>query len=137
MTRSRARRLLVLLMFAAALRPPAAAQAFTPDWTSLEQYRCPEWFRDAKRFGVSTHMDRFTTKGAALYAIGLDRPKTGSTVVVRSLGERGPAGKIADVSLLGAPGKLDWTQTADGLTVRLPDRAPCDFAFALKIRKAG
>jgi len=78
---------------------------------------------------------RFTTKGAALYAIGLEWPQTGSTVVVTSMGERGPAGKIADVSLLGSPGKLVWTQTADGLTVRLPDRKPCDFAFTLKIRK--
>jgi len=77
---------------------------------------------------------RFTTKGAALYAIGLEWPKTGSTVVVKTMGDGGPAGKIADVSLLGAPGKLVWTQTAAGLTVRLPDNKPCDFAFVLKIK---
>ena len=77
---------------------------------------------------------RFTTKDATLYAIGLDWPKTGSMIVVKSLSESGPAGKIADVSLLGAQEKLSWTQTGDGLAVRLPERKPCDFAFVLKIK---
>jgi len=77
---------------------------------------------------------RFTTKDANLYAIGLDWPKAGSTVIVKAFSDSGPAGKIADVSLLGAQKKLSWTQTGDGLTVRLPDRKPCDFAFGLKIK---
>ncbi|MBS1725762.1 MAG: alpha-L-fucosidase [Armatimonadetes bacterium] len=29
-------------------------QKFTSDWDSLKQYRCPEWFRDAK-FGIWAH----------------------------------------------------------------------------------
>jgi alpha-L-fucosidase len=36
---------------------PAFAQArprFEPNWTSLQQYRCPDWFRDAK-FGIWAH----------------------------------------------------------------------------------
>lgn len=28
-----------------------AAPKFQPSWESLTQYRCPEWFRDAK-FGI-------------------------------------------------------------------------------------
>lgn len=28
--------------------------AFSPTWESLQQYRCPDWFRDAK-FGIYTH----------------------------------------------------------------------------------
>ncbi len=32
----------------------AAAAPFQPNWTSLEQYQCPEWFRDAK-FGIWAH----------------------------------------------------------------------------------
>src|SRR5436853_7680382 len=27
---------------------------FQPSWESLQQYRCPAWFRDAK-FGISAH----------------------------------------------------------------------------------
>jgi alpha-L-fucosidase len=38
------------------LREPIAAGPFTPTWTSLKQYRAPEWFRDAK-FGISAHWD--------------------------------------------------------------------------------
>src|ERR1039457_1265373 len=28
--------------------PKIQAGKFTPDWDSLKQYRCPDWFRDAK-----------------------------------------------------------------------------------------
>jgi len=31
-----------------------AAGPFKPDWQSLQQYQCPEWFRDAK-FGIWAH----------------------------------------------------------------------------------
>ena len=27
---------------------PSEGGPFTSDWASLKQYRCPEWFRDAK-----------------------------------------------------------------------------------------
>ncbi|MBN8460190.1 MAG: alpha-L-fucosidase [Verrucomicrobia bacterium] len=30
------------------------AKPFTPEWESLKQYRCPDWFRDAK-FGIWAH----------------------------------------------------------------------------------
>lgn len=33
---------------------PMAQGTFTPDWESLEQYKVPEWFRDAK-FGIWAH----------------------------------------------------------------------------------
>jgi alpha-L-fucosidase len=32
----------------------SSATPFTPDWHSLKQYRCPDWFRDAK-FGIWSH----------------------------------------------------------------------------------
>lgn len=32
----------------------AGAASFEPTWTSLQQYRCPEWFRDAK-LGIFLH----------------------------------------------------------------------------------
>lgn len=34
--------------------PPIAAGPFKPDWNSLTNYQCPEWFRDAK-FGIWAH----------------------------------------------------------------------------------
>ena len=64
--RSRASSLLLVLV-AGALRsaqeaagadamesPRAATGPFEPEWESLRQYRCPEWFRDAK-FGIYAH----------------------------------------------------------------------------------
>lgn len=33
---------------------PEPGGPFTPDWDSLKQYQCPEWFRDAK-FGIWAH----------------------------------------------------------------------------------
>ena len=38
----------------AAEAPAIAAGPFQPTWDSLAQYRCPEWFRDAK-FGIWAH----------------------------------------------------------------------------------
>jgi alpha-L-fucosidase len=34
--------------------PPIASGPFKPDWNSLTNYQCPEWFRDAK-FGIWAH----------------------------------------------------------------------------------
>ncbi len=34
--------------------PPIATGPFKPDWNSLTNYQCPEWFRDAK-FGIWAH----------------------------------------------------------------------------------
>src|SRR5208283_4440134 len=33
---------------------PIAPGRFAPSWESLQQYRCPDWFRDAK-FGIWAH----------------------------------------------------------------------------------
>jgi alpha-L-fucosidase len=34
--------------------PPIASGPFKPDWNSLTNYQCPEWYRDAK-FGIWAH----------------------------------------------------------------------------------
>lgn len=36
---------------AATLKLPVVAGPFKPSWESLQQYRCPNWYRDAK-FGI-------------------------------------------------------------------------------------
>jgi len=85
---------------------------------------------------------RFTVKGNDLYAIAQSWP--GDTAVVATLAT-GPAaaakfpdgklpeGKITSVTMLGHAGKLQFTQDADGLKVKLPPDRPCDYAYTLKI----
>ena len=73
---------------------------------------------------------RFTTKGRSLYAIALGWPEDGQ-LLVRSLAE--PAGKVSKVSLLGYKGKLNWSQTAEGLKVQLPAQKTSRYTCALRI----
>jgi len=73
---------------------------------------------------------RFTSKGAALYAIALGWPADGK-LVVRSLAA--PAGKINRVSLLGYRGTVDWQQTAEGLVVTLPKQKVSEYTCAIKV----
>lgn len=77
---------------------------------------------------------RFTTRGAILHAIVLGWPQRDA--VIKSLGRESPAaGRVKDVHLLGHEGSLEFTQASDGLRVRMPDRKPCDYAFALRISR--
>ena len=71
---------------------------------------------------------RFTTKGKTLYAIALAWPENRS-LVVKSLAGMHPK----RVELLGYKGKLQWEQTNEGLVIKLPEKAPSDFAVTLKI----
>jgi alpha-L-fucosidase len=76
---------------------------------------------------------RFTVKGDALYAIILGN-WPGAEAAITSLAEDGsPEGKITGVTMLGRDEKLDFTQDADGLKVKLPATAPCKYACVLKI----
>jgi alpha-L-fucosidase len=73
---------------------------------------------------------RFTQKGDTLYAFAMAWPANGK-LVIRSLATG--AGKVQDVKLLGHPGKLVWTQTAEGLVATMPNQKPCDYVYGLKI----
>lgn len=77
---------------------------------------------------------RFTTRGPALYALALGWPDDGQ-ITIRSLGR--PAGeninKITGISLLGYSGRIEWTQTADGLLVKLPAQKVSELTVGLKI----
>jgi len=42
-------------------------------------------------------------------------------------------GKIREVRMLGYDKPLKWTQDNSGLTVQLPDKPPCNYAFVIKI----
>lgn len=79
---------------------------------------------------------RFTQSkdGKTVYAIVLAWPADGK-VTIKSLADDTGLwpGKIGSVRLLGGV-KLEFTRDANGLTVTLPGKRPCDIAFALRIK---
>jgi alpha-L-fucosidase len=76
---------------------------------------------------------RFTQKDGVLYALGLAWPRDGK-VLVKTLYAGTPylPAPIAQVSLLGEAAPVAWTQTPQGLRVRLPPPHD-DLPYALKI----
>jgi alpha-L-fucosidase len=80
---------------------------------------------------------RFTRKGENLYVISLACPADG-TATVHALGLAGEVkGKtIRVVDLLGSSQKVDWLQTTDALSVKLPADAYCKYGFALRVKFA-
>ncbi|HEX4053095.1 MAG TPA: alpha-L-fucosidase [Tepidisphaeraceae bacterium] len=78
---------------------------------------------------------RFTTTGDTLYAIALAWPTDGK-LTIKSLATGSPdfAGKIAYVRLLGVMGTLKYSRDASGLTINVPEKKPCDYAYAFKIQ---
>ena len=87
-----------------------------------------------ENFTYSAKDIRFTTKGKTLYAIALGWPDDGK-FVIKSLAKTDDAGvnEIKRVELLGYNGKLNFTQTAGGLTVELPAQKLSDLTCSLKI----
>ena len=86
-------------------------------------------FSDTKRSAFTGQDIRYTAGEGCLYAIVLAWP--GAQAILPAVGSG--AGKATEVRLIGHDGPLSWSQDAGGLTVRLPDRRPCEHAFALKI----
>jgi len=76
---------------------------------------------------------RFTVKGDTLYAIILGNWPSEEAVITSLATTNFPAGKIKTVTMLGAKGKLEFTQDDIGLKVKLPATAPCKYSYVLKI----
>ena len=79
---------------------------------------------------------RFTTKGKALYAIVFGTPQ--QDLQIKSLGT---AAKLLDkpignITLLGSEEKVTWSQTADALTIKAPQKSPNGIAIVYKIEPA-
>jgi len=87
-------------------------------------------------FAYTAQDIRFTTKGGALYAIALGWPADGR-LTVRSLAKTAEGGAVTGVSLLGHDGKVEWTQTAEGLVVTLPEKKVSPYTCGLKIAGTG
>jgi len=81
---------------------------------------------------------RFTTKADSLYAIAMAWPEDGK-LVIRSLASDAPhyRGEIAKIGLLGSESSLGWSRSTEGVTVNLPEKPPCDYAYVLKINPSG
>jgi alpha-L-fucosidase len=73
---------------------------------------------------------RFTVNGENLYAIVLGN-WPGAEAEITSLSDA--VGKVDSVALLGSGGKLEFSQAANGLKVKLPAIAPGKYACVLKI----
>ena len=70
---------------------------------------------------------RFTRKGDTLYAIALQWPEE-ETVTLTSLAGK----KIKTVKMLGGEA-VRFKQEARGLTITVPDKRPCKYAYTFKI----
>jgi alpha-L-fucosidase len=93
-------------------------------------------FAERKRQDFGAQDIRFTCSkdGKTLYAIVLAWPKR-NEVLVKSLAKGAiSVSQVSQVNLLGHQGRLSWTQTDQGLVVRLPEERPSNYAFTLKIK---
>lgn len=88
-----------------------------------------------ENFRYSAADIRFTTKGSTLYAISLAYPSN-NELLVRSLAKTDDPTQnaLTSVQLLGYSGKLEWSQTKDGLLVKLPAKRVSDITVGLRIR---
>ncbi len=83
---------------------------------------------------------RFTVKDNNLYAICLDWP--GDEVTIHSLRRLEEElsiywteDDIESITMLGVDKKLDWHFSKDGLHIKTPDKRPCKYAYAFKIKR--
>jgi alpha-L-fucosidase len=75
---------------------------------------------------------RFTTKGDALYAIGLAWSSNGEAII-HSLASTAGSQQVQSVALIGSDAKLKFEQRADGLHIQLPAQPPAKYAYSLRI----
>lgn len=89
-------------------------------------------FHDTDTANYTAEDFRFTTKGDALYAIGLAWPSNGE-VVIHSLRPITGSEPVRSVDLLGSKLPIEFEQRPDGLHVRLPVKAVSQFAYVLRV----
>ena len=55
--------------------------------------------------------------------------------MIKSLASDSPhyRGEIARIGLVGSESNLVWSRGAEGVTVNLPEKPPCDYAYVFKI----
>ncbi len=94
----------------------------------------PAGFREHEQQPYTVRDVRFTTSASKLYAIALGVPAD-RKLTIQSLSSslKLYAGEIADVSLLGYSGTVEWSRDAAGLHVTLPGDAALEHAVTLAI----
>ena len=90
-------------------------------------------FNEKDRKDLTPEDVRFTTKGATLYAFVMGMPEKQALVPPLATTSDLRAGKIAQVEMLGFPGKLTWVQDEAGLRIGLPETRPCKYAMVFKV----
>lgn len=105
------------------------------DWLRVNGeavYDTHNWTRPGEGYGRGARglNIRFTVRGENLYAIILGN-WPGAEANIASLPSS--VGRIDTVTLLGSSDRLEHIQDADGLKVKLPETAPCKYAYVLKI----
>ena len=89
-------------------------------------------FHDTDTAKYTAEDFRFTTKGDVLYVIGLAWPRNAEAVIhslVPTIGSQ----RVQSVTLLNSDAKVEFSQRADGLHVRLPGQAPAQYAYVLRL----
>ncbi len=89
-------------------------------------------FHDTDVTNYTAEDFRFTTKGGAVYVIGLSWPSNGEALV-RSLASAVGGERVKAISLLGSDAKVQFDQKGDGLHVKLPGEAPSKDAYVLRV----
>ncbi|RPJ52159.1 MAG: alpha-L-fucosidase [Acidobacteria bacterium] len=105
------------------------AEGSTEKLTYTDQNGSRRW-----RFDGCTPEDiRFTVKGRTLYAIALGWPANGELTIKTLAKGNAHLPGIAAVTLVGSSTPVKWSETEQGLIVRLPAEKPCKYAYTLKI----
>ena len=87
-----------------------------------------------RSFKLAAGEVRFTAKGDdTLYAVIAGWPEDGKVMLSTLARPAASKASVACVELLGHKGELKASLTTEGLAIQLPDRKPCDHAWALKI----
>jgi alpha-L-fucosidase len=90
-------------------------------------------FNEGKGKAFSGEDVRFTTRDRTLYMIALGVPK--KDLQIKSLGTAAKLleKEIQGIQLLGSDEKVQWSQTADLLTIKAPEKSPNEMAIVFKI----
>lgn len=108
--------IIVFLVFGNPLKLSAQEEniQYQPSWESIGKHECPEWFRDAK------------------FGIFMEWPGN-NELTIKSLLQSGLADnvKITNVELLGSKETIQWQHDKNGLSLKLPNQKPCNFAYVL------
>jgi alpha-L-fucosidase len=95
-------------------------------------------FNEGKNKPYTAQDWRFTQKGDTLYGYMMAWPDSGP-LVVKSLAEGSPLapGTVTRVESLGAPGPLQFTRDANGLSITPPATKPGNYVYGFKFSGTG